>query len=61
LAIVVSEKTGIISLAENGFLTRYLTKDQLEEKLFSLYKVEKEKLKTDIFHLKFNPLKIWQK
>ena len=43
LAIVVSEKTGIISLAENGYLTRYLTKDLLEEKLFSLYKVEKEK------------------
>jgi diadenylate cyclase len=41
LVIVVSEKSGIISLAENGFLTRYLTKDQLEEKLFSLYKVEK--------------------
>lgn len=43
LAIVVSEKTGIISLAENGYLTRYLTKDLLEEKLFSLYKVEKPK------------------
>jgi diadenylate cyclase len=41
LVIVVSEKTGIISLAENGILTRYLTRDQLEEKLFSLYKVEK--------------------
>lgn len=41
LVIVVSEKTGIISVAENGFLTRYLTKDLLEEKLFSLYKVEK--------------------
>ncbi len=43
LAIVVSEKTGIISFAENGYLTRYLTKDLLEEKLFSLYKVEKTK------------------
>ena len=43
LAVVVSEKTGIISLAENGYLTRYLTKDLLEEKLFSLYKVEKKK------------------
>lgn len=43
LAIVVSEKTGIISFAENGYLTRYLTKDLLEEKLFSLYKVEKAK------------------
>ena len=43
LAIVVSEKTGIISFAENGYLTRYLTKDLLEEKLFSLFKVEKAK------------------
>ena len=44
LVIVVSEKTGIISLAENGLLTRYLTKDQLEEKLFPLYKTEKNKI-----------------
>jgi len=57
LVIVVSEKTGIISLAENGFLTRYLTRDQLEEKLFSLYKVEK--VKTDIFP--FKSWKIWKK
>jgi len=57
LAIVVSEKTGIISLAENGYLTRYLTRDQLEEKLFSLYKVEK--VKTDIFP--FKSWKIWKK
>jgi diadenylate cyclase len=41
LVIVVSEKNGIISFAENGYLTRYLTKELLEEKLFSLYKVEK--------------------
>ncbi len=41
IVIVVSEKTGIISFAENGYLTRYLTKDMLEEKLFSLYKVGK--------------------
>lgn len=47
LVVVVSEKTGIISFAENGFLTRYLTRDLLEEKLFSLYKVEKAKV--DIF------------
>ncbi|MCU0641413.1 MAG: diadenylate cyclase CdaA [Candidatus Margulisbacteria bacterium] len=43
LTIVVSEKTGTISLAENGYLTRYLTKDLLEEKLFSLYKTERPK------------------
>jgi diadenylate cyclase len=40
LVIVISEKTGIISLAENGIITRYLTRDQLEEKLFSLYKAD---------------------
>ncbi|NQT29423.1 MAG: TIGR00159 family protein [Candidatus Saganbacteria bacterium] len=57
LAIVVSEKTGIISLAENGYLTRYLTKDQLEEKLFSLYKVEK--VKTDAFP--FKTWRLWKK
>ena len=57
LVIVVSEKTGIISLAENGYLTRYLTKDQLEEKLFSLYKVEK--MKVELFP--FKSWKIWKK
>jgi diadenylate cyclase len=57
LVIVVSEKAGIISLAENGYLSRYLTKDQLEEKLFSLYKVEK--VKTDASPMKF--WKTWKK
>ncbi len=38
LVIVVSEETGIISLAENGNLTRYLTKEALETRLFNLYK-----------------------
>jgi len=54
LAIVISEKTGTISFAENGYLTRYLTKDMLEEKLFSLYKVEKAK--NGLF-----PWKAWKK
>jgi diadenylate cyclase len=54
LVMVVSEKMGIISVAENGQLTRYLTKDLLEEKLFSLYKIEKSK--TEPF-----PWKIWKK
>ena len=36
IVIVVSETTGTISLAENGYLTRFLTKEMLEEKLFSL-------------------------
>jgi len=57
MVIVISEKTGIISLAENGYLTRFLTRDQLEERLFSLYKVEK--VKTDIFP--FKSWKIWKK
>jgi len=38
--IVVSERTGIISVAENGYLTRGVSKEMLEEKLFSLYRVE---------------------
>ncbi len=59
LVIVVSEKTGVISLAENGFLTRFLTKDQLEEKLFSLYKVEK--VRTEHLPFKFKPFKLWKK
>jgi diadenylate cyclase len=58
LVIVVSEKTGTISFAENGYLSRFLTKDQLEEKLFSLYKVEKVK-KSEPFA--FVPWKIWKR
>jgi diadenylate cyclase len=54
LVIVVSEKTGIISIAENGYLTRSMTRDLLEEKLFSLYKVERSRF--DIF-----PWKLWKK
>lgn len=54
LVIVISEKTGIISLAENGYLTRFLTKDLLEEKLYSLYKVERTRF--DVF-----PWKLWKK
>ena len=57
LVIVVSEKSGIISVAENGYLSRYLSKDQLEEKLFSLYKVEK--VKTEASPWKF--WKLWKK
>jgi len=40
--VIVSEETGIISLAENGKVTRYLTKEALETRLFSLYKEEPE-------------------
>jgi len=47
--IVVSERSGTISVAENGYLTRGVTKQMLEEKLLSLYKIvakpeEKKKL-----------------
>ncbi len=38
IVIIVSEETGIISIAENGNLTRYLTKSALEARLFNLYK-----------------------
>ena len=34
IIIVTSEETGIISIAQNGNLTRYLTKETLEEYLF---------------------------
>jgi len=39
LVIVISEKTGIISVAENGYLSRGMTKETLEEKLFEMYRV----------------------
>jgi len=38
LVIVVSEQTGTISVAENGYLNRFLTKELLEERLFEIYK-----------------------
>jgi len=54
MVIVVSEKTGVMSVAENGYLTQNLMQDQLEEKLYSLYKVERAR--TDGF-----PWKLWRK
>ncbi|MDL2280937.1 diadenylate cyclase CdaA [Selenomonadales bacterium OttesenSCG-928-I06] len=38
VVIVVSEETGIVSIAVNGRLTRYLTKDDLLENLSLLFK-----------------------
>jgi diadenylate cyclase len=38
LIFVVSEETGIISMAENGKLIRYLNKEAIETRLFNLYK-----------------------
>jgi diadenylate cyclase len=40
--IIVSEETGIISLAENGFLSRYLDRESLEERLLGSYRKETE-------------------
>ena len=40
LVIVVSEKTGIVSIAENGYLSRHVSKEMFEEKLFELYRVK---------------------
>ncbi len=48
LAVVVSEETGTISLAESGGLTRYLDKDALREKLWPLLKPKPTNL-ADIF------------
>jgi len=46
VAIVTSEETGVISLAENGILTRYLNRQTLEKILLSLYHTESEEVGT---------------
>ncbi len=46
--IVISEQTGTISIAENASFTYDISKQQLEEKLFDIYKPEQKKRK---FHL----------
>ena len=46
ISIIVSEMTGNISIAENGVLNRFLTREELEERLFSLYK--EQTMKFDI-------------
>jgi len=52
LVVVVSEQSGAISVAENGCLNSDLTKEQLEERLFELYKPDdKRKIKFP-FHLR---------
>lgn len=43
VAIVVSEETGAISIAENGSLARYLDVKTLKQILVDIYKPEKEK------------------
>ncbi len=51
LVIAVSEQNGAISVAENGCLNSFLTKEQLEERLFDMYKPEEKKIKFP-FHLR---------
>lgn len=43
LVIIVSEETGIISLAQNGKLTRFLDVKKVEKALFNLYLEESKK------------------
>ncbi len=43
LVIIVSEETGTISVADNGKISRYLTKENLEELLFDVYKTDRKK------------------
>lgn len=60
LVIIISEETGTLSIAEEGNLTRFLTKESLETRLFSLYKEENntkdeswlQKLIKNIFKIK---------
>lgn len=55
--IVVSETSGIISFAENGYLTRFVTKEMLEEKLFGVFRTQyASKLEFDL-PWKFKPKK----
>ena len=44
LIIIVSETTGTISMAENGHLTRLVTREMLEEKFFSMYREQNPKI-----------------
>lgn len=48
IVIVVSEASGTISIAENGYLTRFLTRGMLEEKLFSLYRDQYSKIEVHL-------------
>lgn len=43
LAIITSEETGIISVAENGVISRQLDRETLEKRLLSLYHNEPKK------------------
>ena len=43
VAIIVSEETGIISVAENGKLTRYLDVKTLKNMLKDIYEIKNKK------------------
>lgn len=51
IVIVVSEETGIISLSENGNLTRYLNRETLESKLFNIYQASKKENKYNVMNI----------
>ncbi len=52
IVIVISEETGIISIAEHGNLTRFLNREALETRLFNLYSDKPEDQKGFINGLK---------
>ncbi|MBQ6398968.1 MAG: diadenylate cyclase CdaA [Clostridia bacterium] len=52
IILVVSEETGIVSLARDGFLRRPLTVDELKDVLSELYSEKKGKLSTLLRNLK---------
>ena len=52
IIIVISEETGTISIAENGTLTRYLSKETLEEHLFNSFQVQAKEKKS---------IRLWKK
>lgn len=54
VALVISEQTGTISIAENGYLTRFITREMLEEKLFALYREQYPKFE---FHFPWSKRK----
>jgi diadenylate cyclase len=57
LIIAVSEETGVISIAENATLTRYLTKEGLETRLFNHYAETIPQEKLNLKYFKDNFLK----
>jgi len=59
IVLVVSEETGIVSLSERGNLTRYMTREAIETRLFNLYREAHQPASTvrgfkSVFHSFFN-------